>query len=52
MWDTYLHKHPKFTVDHSNADVAADSYHQYKQDIIMVQSLGVKYYRLSISWPR
>ncbi|CAH0725205.1 unnamed protein product, partial [Brenthis ino] len=52
MWDTYLHKHPKFTVDHSNADVAADSYHQYKQDIIMVQSLGVKYYRLSMSWPR
>ncbi|XP_050343356.1 myrosinase 1-like [Nymphalis io] len=52
MWDTYLHKHPHYTADHSNGDVAADSYHKYKQDIIMVQSLGVKYYRISLSWPR
>nr|XP_026496812.1 myrosinase 1-like [Vanessa tameamea] len=52
MWDTYLHKHPHYTADQSNGDVAADSYHKYKQDIIMVQSLGVKYYRVSLSWPR
>ncbi|XP_032513180.2 myrosinase 1-like [Danaus plexippus] len=52
MWDTYLHKHPKFTVDQSNGDVAADSYHKYKQDLIMIKSIEVKYYRLSISWPR
>ncbi|CAK1546135.1 unnamed protein product [Leptosia nina] len=51
MWDTYIHNHPDFTLDKSNGDVAADSYHKYKQDIIMVESLGVKYYRLSISWP-
>ncbi|XP_045494355.1 myrosinase 1-like [Colias croceus] len=52
MWDTYIHKHPEFTLDKSNGDVAADSYHKYKKDIIMVESLGVEYYRLSISWPR
>ncbi|XP_045519129.1 myrosinase 1-like isoform X1 [Pieris brassicae] len=52
VWDTYIHKHPDYTLDKSNGDVAADSYHKYKQDIIMVESLGVKYYRLSISWPR
>ncbi|KAL4707939.1 hypothetical protein ACJJTC_013730 [Scirpophaga incertulas] len=52
IWDTYLHKHPNFTLDHSNGDVAADSYHKYKEDITMIQSLGVKYYRLSISWTR
>ncbi|XP_045765371.1 myrosinase 1-like [Maniola jurtina] len=52
MWDTYLHKHPNFTLDHTNGDVATDSYHKYKQDIIMIQSLGVNYYRMSLSWPR
>ncbi|CAG9559661.1 unnamed protein product [Danaus chrysippus] len=41
MWDTYLHKHPKFTVDHSNGDVAADSYHKYKQDIVLINSIKV-----------
>ncbi|CAH2071514.1 unnamed protein product, partial [Iphiclides podalirius] len=52
MWDTYLHKHPNFTVDGSNGDIAADSYHKYKLDINNVKSLGVKFYRMSISWPR
>ncbi|CAH2991643.1 unnamed protein product [Chilo suppressalis] len=52
IWDTYLHKHPNFTLDRSNGDVAADSYHKYEEDIVMVQSLGVKYYRLSMSWTR
>ncbi|XP_013138791.1 PREDICTED: myrosinase 1-like [Papilio polytes] len=52
MWDTYLHKHPNFTVDGSNGDVATDSYHKYKTDINCVKSLGLKYYRMSISWPR
>lgn len=52
IWDTYLHKHPHYTLDHSNGDVAADSYHKYKQDVTMVQTLGVKYYRISLSWTR
>ncbi|XP_072939650.1 myrosinase 1-like isoform X2 [Epargyreus clarus] len=52
MWDTYIHKHPDYTPDLSNGDVAADSYHKYKDDIVMIQTLGVEYYRLSISWPR
>lgn len=52
IWDTHLHKNPNFTLDHSNADVAADSYHHRMDEIEMVNSLGVRYYRLSISWPR
>ncbi|CAG4992208.1 unnamed protein product [Parnassius apollo] len=52
IWDTYLHKHPNFTIDGSNGDIAADSYHKYKSDISIIKSLGVKYYRMSISWPR
>ncbi|KAI8424203.1 hypothetical protein MSG28_002783 [Choristoneura fumiferana] len=52
MWDTFLHKHPDYTPDRSNADVAADSYHKYMDDVAMIKDLGVEYYRLSISWPR
>ncbi|KAJ8733385.1 hypothetical protein PYW08_001683 [Mythimna loreyi] len=52
IWDTYLHKHPTFTYDHSNGDVAADSYHHYMEDIEMIKNLGVQAYRMSISWPR
>ncbi|CAB3236893.1 unnamed protein product [Arctia plantaginis] len=52
MWDTYLHQHPNFTVDHSNGDVAADSYHKYMDDIEMIRNLGVSHYRMSISWSR
>ncbi|KAJ8733387.1 hypothetical protein PYW08_001685 [Mythimna loreyi] len=52
MWDTFLHEHPTFTVDHSNGDVAADSYHHYMEDIELIKKLGVQSYRMSISWPR
>ncbi|CAH0605489.1 unnamed protein product [Chrysodeixis includens] len=52
MWDTYLHKHPEYTPDRSNGDVAADSYHKYMDDIKIIQDLGVDHYRMSISWPR
>ncbi|KAJ8727485.1 hypothetical protein PYW07_001604 [Mythimna separata] len=52
IWDTYLHDHPTFTLDHNNGDVAADSYHHYMEDIEMIKSLGVQAYRMSISWTR
>jgi beta-glucosidase/6-phospho-beta-glucosidase/beta-galactosidase len=41
IWDTYVHEHPEFIVDGSNGDIAADSYHQYKQDVTALKHLGV-----------
>jgi beta-glucosidase/6-phospho-beta-glucosidase/beta-galactosidase len=41
IWDTYVHEHPEFIVDGSNGDIAADSYHQYKQDVAALKHLGV-----------
>jgi hypothetical protein len=41
IWDTYVHKHTSFIADGSNGDVAADSYHQYMQDVAALKKLRV-----------
>ncbi|XP_037969035.2 myrosinase 1 [Plutella xylostella] len=52
IWDKFLHEHPTYTPDNSSADVAADSYHRFKDDVRIIRDLGVSTYRLSISWSR
>ncbi|XP_026319443.1 myrosinase 1-like [Hyposmocoma kahamanoa] len=52
IWDHLIHTHPEFVKDHTNPDVAADSYHLYKRDAEMIHELGVDVYRFSIAWPR
>ena len=50
-WDTYSHTPGRVTQGHTG-DVANDHYHRFPEDIKMIQWLGVKAYRLSISWSR
>ena len=38
--------------DNRTGDVACDHYHKWQEDIALMKSLGIKHYRLSISWPR
>eukprot|EP00897_Mesotaenium_endlicherianum_P003145 jgi/Mesen1/2859/ME000174S02110 len=51
IWDTYVAT-PGKVADGSNADIADASYYNYKDDIRLMQAMGVQYYRFSISWTR
>jgi beta-glucosidase len=50
-WDTFSHT-PGKVANNDTGDRATDSYHRYKEDVQLLKTLGVKTYRLSISWPR
>lgn len=51
IWDTFSHT-PGKTDNGDTGDVACDHYHRYKDDIALLQELGVNAYRFSIAWPR
>ncbi|XP_011660112.1 cyanogenic beta-glucosidase [Cucumis sativus] len=52
IWDNYTHQHPERISDHSNADVAIDQYHRYKEDVALLKKMGLNAYRFSIAWSR
>ena len=51
IWDDYIDilKTLRPTDD---ANIADDFYHRYKEDVAMMRSLGIKHFRMSISWSR
>jgi beta-glucosidase len=51
IWDR-LEATPGAIADASNAGVACDHYHRWREDIGLMTSLGVDAYRFSIAWPR
>ncbi len=51
IWDTFSHT-PGKTHNGDTGDVADDFYHRYKEDIGLMQALGVKTFRFSVAWPR
>lgn len=51
IWDD-LAKIPGRIANGDTADVADDFYHKFKEDVAMMKSLGLKNFRMSISWTR
>lgn len=51
IWDRFSHTPGKID-NNDNGDTACDHYYRYEEDIQLMKELGLKSYRLSISWPR
>jgi beta-glucosidase len=51
IWDRFAHTPGKIK-DGETGDVACDSYHRWREDVALLQSLNLNSYRFSISWPR
>ncbi len=51
IWDTFCATPDKIR-DGSDGSIACDHVRLFKEDVALIQSLGVDAYRLSISWPR
>ena len=51
IWDTYSHT-PGRVHDGDHGDVADDHLVRYREDVALMEELGLQTYRFSISWPR
>ncbi|CAH0717631.1 unnamed protein product, partial [Brenthis ino] len=52
IWDRFVHAHPEKIKGGSTGDIAADSYHRYRDDVNAAAELGLHFYRFSINWVR
>ena len=43
---------PRSIKESDSGDIACDHYHRYREDVALMQSLGLQAYRFSVSWPR
>jgi beta-glucosidase len=51
VWDMFVRK-PGAVVGGHTGDIACDHYHRYAEDVALMKAMGLKAYRLSVSWPR
>jgi beta-glucosidase len=51
VWDMFVRKKGAIFRGHTG-DVACDHYHRYPEDVALWKQIGLKAYRLSVSWPR
>lgn len=51
IWDRFVHTSGK-VLNGDTGDVACDHYRRWQEDIGLMQELGLRAYRFSVSWPR
>ncbi len=51
IWDTFAAT-PGRIGDGSDASVACDHYHRFRDDVALMREIGVGAYRFSLAWPR
>jgi beta-glucosidase len=51
VWDRFC-RTPGKVADGATGDHACDHYHRWREDIALMQRLGLRAYRFSIAWPR
>ena len=52
IWDTFTDPAKGEIAGNATGRVAIDHYHRYQADVKLMRKLGIKTYRLSVSWPR
>jgi beta-glucosidase len=51
IWDRFAHT-PGRVWNGDTGDVACDHYHRFREDVMLLDELGLNAYRFSIAWPR
>jgi beta-glucosidase len=51
IWDVYCRQSGRIA-NGDTGDVACDHYHRYREDVSLMQKLGIGAYRFSVAWPR
>ncbi|MCF3652258.1 GH1 family beta-glucosidase [Synoicihabitans lomoniglobus] len=51
VWDVFSQT-PGRVFENHNGNVACDHYHRWREDVALMKELGIKAYRLSLSWSR
>jgi len=51
IWDVFCHEPGKIK-EGATGDVACDHYHLFREDVALMKELGIRAYRLSLSWSR
>lgn len=51
VWDEFCGR-PGAILENHTGETACDHYHRFRQDVALMQAMGLKAYRFSIAWPR